>query len=404
MIHRRIRRIVINTSLLFFLLLGVISGCSKEQGKNPTGPTGEHVIIVDSQQAASKKFECGASNASCPTLAAALHAAESIKGGIPTIWIKAGSYQLGSAAPLEIRTPIILQAEEKQKVEIHSEATAFQIFASNVTIEGLNIISHNADQVASVMVNGGQALFKDSNIFHQGDPIDPGGIGLSIDNGGHAILENSRVESFGITGVDVLSGKVSSQASKLEGGGEAVRIHKNGRGTFERSVFQGNIFSSGGSLTISQCETGSISITNGAYATLSENTIRGSVDLMWKHAYAEIRDNMIYGRVSATDAKATIETTKIYGNQQGEGVTAFNFAMLTLTNNSITGMKNALYAHPSSTLILNHNLFNSETEGTSTIFCEAPVEIASDGTNTLRNAELNISCEGLPSNPGTENF
>ena len=125
---------------------------------------------------------------------------------------------------------------------------------------------------------------------------------------------------------------------------------------------------------------------------------------MWKHAYAEIRDNQIYGRVSAVDAKATIETNKIYGNQQGEGVTAFNFAMLTLTNNSISGMKTALYAYPSSTLILNHNQFNSEHEKTATIFCETPLTIESDGANTLQSADLYISCDGLPSNPGTGQF
>ena len=247
MMHKRIRRVLATSSRVFFLLLTIISGCNTDQGNHPTGPVGEHVIIVDSQaQAASEKFECGSSDAPCSTLAAAFNAAEGITGDTPTIWLKAGSYQLGSEAPLEIRSPLILQAEEKQKVEIHSGTTAFQIFASNVTIEGLNIISHDVGPVATVMLNGGQVLFKNSNIYNQGNPADPSGIGLSIDNGAHAVLENSRVESFGVNGADVLNGKLSTQHSKLEGDSESVRVYKNGRGTFENSVFQGSIFVTGG--------------------------------------------------------------------------------------------------------------------------------------------------------------
>ena len=392
-------------AIVCFLLLSTLSGCNSEQRTNPTTPAGEHVIIVDSQaQTSSENPECGTADAPCATLLEALTIAETVQGGVPTIWLKAGSYQLGTDAPLEIRTSIILQAEENRKVEIHSGTSAFHIFASNVSIEGLSIISHDAGQVTSVMLKGGQALFKDTTISNQGNPADPSGMGLSIDNGGHAVLENSRVETLGAGAIDVFNGKLSIQNSTIQADSEAVRIYKTGRGTFERSVFKGNLFTTGGSLTVTQSETKDISIADGAYATLRENIIRGSVSLMWKHAYAEIRENQVYGRISAIDAKATVENNKIYGDQQGEGVTAFNFAMLTLTNNSISSMQTALYAYPSSMLTLNHNQFNSETEGKPTIFCETPVTIKSDGANTLQNTELHISCEGLPSNPGTGQF
>ena len=398
-----IRHTIRTITMMLLLLLAAISGCSKEQGANPTIPNGEHVIVVDSQ-AQNGKSKCGESTAPCQTLHEALLAAESIESGIPTIWLKTGSYDLGSAAPLEIHIPIILQAEEKQKVEIHSGTTVFQIFATNVTFDGLSIFSHDAGQVTTVMLKGGQVICKDTIISNQGNSADPSGIGLSIDNEGHAILENSRIDSLGVVAAEVNDGKLSTKNSTIQGDSEAVRIHKEGRGTFEHSVFEGNLFTTGGSLTITQSETVDITIADGAYATIIENTIRGSVNLMWKHAYAEIRENQIYGRVSALDAKTSVETNKIYGNQKGEGVVAFNFAMMTLTNNRISGMKNALYAHPSSTLILNHNQFNSETEGADTIVCDAPVRVESDGANTLRNTALDISCEGLPSNPGSEQF
>jgi hypothetical protein len=160
----------------------------------------------------------------------------------------------------------------------------------------------------------------------------------------------------------------------------------------------------GGSLTLTGSATQDISIADGAYATLKDNTIQGWVSLLWKHAYAKMNGNSIYGRVSAVEAKADLTNNIIHGNTEGDGVVAFNFGELNLSNNSIFGVKYALYAHPYSEIQLEQNQFGSETSGIPTIVCQQDVAMQSKGNNILRNADLRISCPGLPTTPGTSSF
>lgn len=385
-------------------LLGVFEGCSRDENSKLTMPTGDDVIIVDSQHEKAMTSPCGSLDAPCSTLTDALTSAAKLEGTIPIIWVKSGTYHVNPATPLEITMPMRLQVESGQKAIIRSEGTVLSITSSGVTIEGFHIISSGVGEINTVVVDGGKVTFKKSIITNDGPAADPRGKGLSIQNGGHVFLENSRIETHGSLGVEVVEGKIGLQTSTIQSDSDAVVVYKDGRAAFENSTFEGNLFTTGGSISVDNCHIEDISIADGGYATLSENTIQGGVSVLWKHAYANLTRNTIHGRVSAIDAKATLAENTIHGNQKGEGVTAFNFAELTLSQNTIFGVKYALYAHPTSTIRLNQNQFDSATSGVSTIQCEHEVSVESDGKNFLKNPNLTISCDGLPSSPETNWF
>ncbi len=389
---------------LWFVCLAII-GCREDQQTkhSPTIPTGVHVIIVDSQTAKAVPPPCGKPDAVCATLTDGLASAALLGNEMATLWIQPGNYAVEPAYPIEINFPVILHAAQEQTVTISADRQTLQIAAPRVKIEGLKLITQGVGDTKTVVVQDGDVTLTQSTISLQRHPADPRGTGLSITRGGQVTLENSRVESAGTTGVEILDGKLTASNSAFQAEVDALAVHAKGRAAVDNCRFQGNIFVTAGSLTAMNSQTLNIGIWDGGYGTLTDNTIRGDVTLGWKQAYANLAGNLMSGRVFAVQASAKLETNAIYGNAAGEGIVASNFAALTLTGNTIFGAQ-PLRAEPYAKVTLKHNQFEADVHIAPAILCAPNAVVQSDGANIFKNPHATIACDDLPVNPGANPF
>ena len=359
------------------LVIGLLStlffGSCADDSSNPSESSGnlpsEVTIIVDKNHANAGPAPCGTEDAVCESITAGLFSAAMVQDGIPTILIKAGSYDKEPAHPIQILMPVILKAELAHEVVIGPDA-AFVISTPDVTLEGLTIASLSFEVI-------------------------------QIQARGYATLKDIHVEQ---PKQDISFGRCSSV--KIQNGASAV---------IERSKLYGIITSEGllvvnDSIVSSICSSGSLHIKSNdvfddtTICTLNNNTFSGDVgvNIGWEGgAKVEFRGNTIDGHADIRGGEAILERNTIT-----EGI-CVSEATLNLTDNIIHNWKyqqrNALWLEYSSATI-SRNRFGSEFDGGNIIACGESATIQSDGTNTLLNPNCWVDCDGLPLIPAEETF
>jgi hypothetical protein len=311
-----------------------------------------------------------------------------------------------------------------------STATTLSITSSDVTIEGFTILADSPESTTAIEVNGGSVILRENEIMSGSHPTGPfilpfpiSTVGVLVDHGGSAILTRNSLT------VDETSTTYRRLSTIIHEGNAvftnnrisslSIQISAGGSARFDHNDIQSNISVEGGRIILNDnvitSSHGNYSpeVSKGGHGELSGNTIYGSISVRDAGSRMTLTSNTIYGGIGVSETTMTLDSNTIRNKDGPCGIGVGRNGEANLTNNTIFGRECALLLWPTpwivpvgiSTAYISNNHFDSGTSGIPTIECRGETAvITSDGTNTLLDPTHTISCNNLPSMPGSNPF